>query len=206
MLLAAAIAAGCGTAPAEVDRGADPPVEAAQAELAEPAESPTADAAAPPAPATGAEAPADPPEPTTVVVPRIGVSHPLVPVGLHPDRTLVVPDDASVAGWYTGAPRPGQTGPSVVVGHNSWGGQAGVFHRLHELVAGDVIEVHHDDGSVVRFAVDRVEQHPKDRFPSESVYGDTAGEEIRVITCGGVFDRARGAHVDNVIVYGARVS
>jgi sortase (surface protein transpeptidase) len=170
-------------------------------------ESPPAAQATPaqatPAQATPAQAPSA--EPTTVVIPRIGVSHRLIPVGLHPDRTLVVPDDGQVAGWYTGAPRPGQRGPAVVTGHNSWRGATGVFYRLHQLSAGDLIEVHHDEGSVVRFRVDRLEQHPKDRFPTQTVYGNTAGPELRVITCGGAFDTARGSHVDNVIVFATRV-
>jgi hypothetical protein len=146
-----------------------------------------------------------PAEPTRVVVPRIRVDSSLVPVGLHPDRTLVVPDEAHVAGWYTGRPRPGEPGPAIVTGHNQWKGSLGVFWDLHRLVPGDVIEIHHDDGSVVRFEVDRLEQHPKDAFPTERVYGPTDDAEIRVITCGGVFDRSRRSHVDNVIAFGVRV-
>jgi sortase (surface protein transpeptidase) len=143
-------------------------------------------------------------QPTRVVVPRIGVDNPLVPVGLHADKSLVVPEQAHVAGWYTGRPRPGETGPAIVAGHNRWGGKSGVFERLHALSAGDVIEVHHDDGSVVRFEVDRLEQHPKAAFPTDRVYGPTDRAEIRVITCGGHFDRSRGSHVDNVIAFGVR--
>jgi hypothetical protein len=144
-------------------------------------------------------------EPTHVVVTRIGVRNPLVPVGLHPDRTLVVPEAAQVAGLYTGAPRPGETGPAVVVGHNAWQGARGVFARLHELRPGDVIEIHHDGGPVVRFAVERLEQHPKAAFPTEHVYGNTARSEIRVITCGGVFDRSQGRHLDNIVAFGVRI-
>lgn len=139
-----------------------------------------------------------------ITVPRIGVDATLMPVGLHPDHTLVVPDSAPLAGWYTGGPRPGETGPAVLVGHNFWHGVPGVFARLHELVTGDVVEVHHDDGSVVRFAVERLEQHRKDAFPSERVYGNTARQEVRIITCGGPFDHSQGRHLDNIIVFGVR--
>jgi hypothetical protein len=144
-------------------------------------------------------------EPSRVRIPRIGVDHPVAAVGLHPDRTLVVPDDPHVAGWYTGRPKPGDIGPAIITGHNQWSGQLGVFWDLHRLGARDVIEVHYDDGSVARFEIDRIEQHPKDAFPTERVYGDTDRAELRVITCGGHFDRGRRSHVDNVIAFGVLI-
>jgi sortase (surface protein transpeptidase) len=204
----------------------EPEPEPAPIPAAEPAPSPTAQAAAaPPAapPATPTPSPTPSPappvpapepsaaavarvaEPTRVVIPRIGVNNPMTPVGLHPDRTLVVPDEAKVAGWYTGAPRPGRTGPSVVVGHNTWKGSRGVFWDLRHLQPGDEIQIHHDDGSVVAFAVEKIEQYPKDAFPTQKVYGNTPRREIRVITCGGVFDQQRRSHRDNIVVYGVRI-
>lgn len=206
VVLLALLASGCATpatAP-DADAAAVDPRAVTATQPGEPAPQP------PQTIPDAAEAPAapdpTPPEPTRVVAPRIGVDNLLVGVGLHPDHTLVVPDDAAVAGWYTGAPRPGETGPAVIAGHNAWSGAQGVFARLHELVSGDLVEVHHDDGSVVRFVVERVEQHPKDAFPSERVYGNTPRQEVRVITCGGAFDAHAGAHVDNIIVFGARIS
>lgn len=198
------------------------PAPAAQAALAEPLarppeptpapaapEGPTEPVAAPAAPErptepVAAPAPPAPPEPARVLVPRIGVDNALTPVGLHPDLSLVVPDEAALAGWYTGAPRPGETGPSVLVGHNSWGGARGVFYRLHELLPGDEVAVAHDNGSVVRFTVERVEQYPKAAFPSERVYGNTDRQEVRIITCGGPFDPAQGRYLDNVVVFAVR--
>jgi hypothetical protein len=54
---------------------------------------------------------------------------------------------------------------------------------------------------VARFAVDRVEQHPKDDFPTGAVYGVTERPTLRLITCGGAFDRSVRSYVDNLIVY-----
>jgi hypothetical protein len=45
-----------------------------------------------------------------------------------------------------------------------------------------------------------VATYPKDRFPTDEVYGDTAGAELRLITCGGAFDRGAGSYTDNVVV------
>jgi sortase (surface protein transpeptidase) len=139
--------------------------------------------------------------PAELAIPSLGTRSPLMELGLEPDRTIQVPEDPDLAGWYTGGPKPGETGPAVIVGHvDSYTGP-GVFHRLGELAPGEEILIRRQDGSVARFAVTRVEQHPKDDFPTEAVYGDTDGRELRLVTCGGAFDRSARSYTDNVIVW-----
>jgi sortase family protein len=76
-----------------------------------------------------------------------------------------------------------------------------VFFRLRQLVPGDEIAVDRADGSTVVFAVERVERHPKDAFPTEAVYGPTPDARLRLVTCGGDFDRSTRHYVDNVVVF-----
>jgi hypothetical protein len=58
------------------------------------------------------------------------------------------------------------------------------------------------DGRRILFSVDRVEQHRKDAFPTNAVYGPTPETALRLITCGGPFEPALGDHYrDNVIVF-----
>lgn len=139
-----------------------------------------------------------------VEIPAIDVSTSLVSLGLNDDRTMEVPTDFAAAGWYRYGPTPGEDGPSVIAGHvDSHTGPA-VFYRLTELQPGDEVQVDGAEGPTT-FVVDRVEQHPKDAFPHEEVYGDTPGPQLRLITCGGVFDEAQRAHRDNIIVYASAV-
>lgn len=139
----------------------------------------------------------------TLEVPAIGVSTPLISLGLNEDGTMEVPEDFAEVGWYRYSPTPGEDGPAVLAGHvDSHTGPA-VFYRLTDLQPGDEVRVTGAEGTTTTFEVQRVEQHPKDAFPHEAVYGDTAGPELRLITCGGVFDRAEQAHRDNIIVYAA---
>lgn len=140
-------------------------------------------------------------EGATLEIPAIGVSAPLISLGLDENQAMEVPTNFAEAGWYRHSPTPGETGPSVIAGHvDSQTGPA-VFFRLTDLQAGDEVHVQRGDGTRTTFTVDRVEQHPKDAFPHDDVYGDTDGPELRLITCGGVFDRAQRAHRDNIIVY-----
>jgi len=61
------------------------------------------------------------------------------------------------------------------------------------------------DGRDVIFTVDTVEQHPKDRFPTEAVYGYTPDPSLRLVTCGGDFDRGARSYVDNIVVFASLV-
>ena len=92
-------------------------------------------------------------------------------------------------------------GPAVLAGHvDSTAGPA-VFWRLRDLAPGDEVLVDRADGTTARFTVTRVERHPKDAFPTDEVYGPTTGAELRLITCGGEFDRAARSYRDNVVVF-----
>jgi sortase (surface protein transpeptidase) len=144
---------------------------------------------------------ADVEAPIALAIPAIDVRTPLIELGLEPDRTVEVPEDPLLAGWYTGSPRPGAIGPATIVGHVDSSDGAGIFHRLHELQPGALIGVQRADRTVARFRVDRVERHPKDDFPSARVYGDTPAPELRIITCGGSFDRRARSYSDNVVVF-----
>ncbi|WP_245812080.1 class F sortase [Actinophytocola xinjiangensis] len=141
--------------------------------------------------------------PLWIDVPAIATHSSLVPLGLNDDRTVEVPpvEQPMQAGWYEHSPTPGQTGPSVVLGHVNGGGQDGIFARLHELKPGDEIRVGREDGQVARFVVDRTEQIPKKEFPADAVYGNTAEPELRLITCGGSFDDDADSYRDNIIAF-----
>jgi Sortase domain len=139
--------------------------------------------------------------PIRVEIPSIGVRAPIIRLGLNPNRTLEVPTDFGDAGWWSGGPRPGEPGPAVIVGHiDSYTGPA-VFYRLRELRPHATIVVIRRDGTRARFSVIGSEQYPKDHFPTARVYGATAGPTLRLITCGGEFDRSSGHYLDNTVVY-----
>ncbi|PRY51669.1 sortase family protein [Geodermatophilus tzadiensis] len=150
-------------------------------------------------------APASPAAPARVRVPPIGVDTPLVGLGLDAAGALEAPAAYDRAGWFAGGTVPGEVGPAVVAGHvDSVDGPA-VFARLRELVPGDEVLVDRTDGTTARFRVTDVERHPKDAFPTEAVYGPTADPQLRLVTCGGDFDRAARSYEDNVVVFATLV-
>ncbi len=143
--------------------------------------------------------------PVQLTIPAIGVRAPLIRLGLNPDGTLQVPASVSVAGWYDRSPRPGATGSAIIVGHiDSVAGPA-VFFWLHSLRPGDRAYVRRADGTLAVFRVTAVRSYLKDRFPTAAVYGPSPGPQLRLITCGGVFDRALRSYLSNVVVYAVEV-
>lgn len=142
--------------------------------------------------------PTGPPE--RVRVPRIRVDSPLAVLGLDPAGALVPPTDFDRAGWYGGGPAPGDPGPAVLAGHLDSRRGPAVFARLAELRRGDRVEVRRA-GRWLPFRVTGTLRVAKDHFPTARVYGPTPGPELRLVTCGGDFDRRRGHYRDNVVVF-----
>lgn len=146
--------------------------------------------------------------PVAVDIPRIGARSSLVELGLKQDRSLEVPpvSQPMQAGWYRNGPTPGEPGPAVILGHVDGSGSEGIFYRLGQLKPNDVINVQREDGTVARFAVQHVDRAPKSNFPTAAVYGSTPDPQLRVITCGGAFDRKAHSYLDNVIVFATLIS
>ena len=187
-MLAAVLLAGCSqTAPAGRSAAASP--------------SPTPTAAAGPAFESYQQVPTRPPLPVRLRIPSLQVDAPVGPVGTLPDRSVEVPDRWEEVGWFDGGARPGEDGPAALLGHVDSKAGPAVFVRLPQVRRGAVVEVVDAEGGVARFAVDRVQQYPKTRFPTEAVYLPVLRPELRLITCGGAFDRSTGHYVDNIVVY-----
>jgi len=145
-------------------------------------------------------------QPVRVQIPILGVTSRVMELGLEDDGSMEVPPGAYPVGWYDRSPTPGELGPSVLAGHVDWAGTPGAFFGLRELRAGDRVVVDRADGTAATFQVDRVEEHHKDDFPTDEVYGDIDHAGLRLITCGGRFDEETGDYLDNVIVFASLVS
>jgi sortase family protein len=139
--------------------------------------------------------------PVRVTIPAIGVDSTLTDIGVDAAGALVPPADFAQAGWFAAGPVPGEVGPAVLAGHVDDRSGPAVFFRLEDLTAGDQVVVTDGDGERHTFTVTRVEAYPKTAFATAEVYGPTAGPELRLITCGGTFDRSRRSYTDNVVVF-----
>lgn len=140
--------------------------------------------------------------PVRIKIPSIDVDVPLTALerdeegGLNPPP----PDDAKLAGWDAAGIMPGSTGTAVIAGHVDTRKGPAAFYGLGALKKGAKIKVPRKDGLTAHFVVDGVEEYEKDDFPSKKVYGQRARPELRLITCGGSFNKTDG-YSGNVVVF-----
>ena len=146
--------------------------------------------------------------PTSIKIPKIGAESSLISVMVNKNGKIAVPSVKTPmqAAWYRFSPVPGDVGPAIVLGHVDGSQQPGIFYKLHDVAPGDEVLVDRSDGKQLRFIVDHKDQVPKDRFPADAVYGNTDKPQLRLITCGGVFDNAVHSYKDNIVVYANLVS
>ncbi|MFN2636928.1 MAG: class F sortase [Gemmatimonadaceae bacterium] len=187
-LALAALLVGCGADPA-------PPAAAP----------PVVTSSATPAPkAAKRQAVADP---SRIQIPSIGVDSKLVELGLKENREMEVPPvptkpgQIGNAGWYTEGPKPGEVGGALIAGHvdNRFGPD--VFARLKELRKGAEIVVTDADGKTHAFVVERKTQTAKDKLDTAAIWGENRVPALRLITCGGSFDKASGHYTANVTIF-----
>jgi sortase (surface protein transpeptidase) len=141
------------------------------------------------------------PPPSRLEIPAIGVSAPIIKLGRNGDGTAQVPHSFSDAGWFEPGPEPGERGAAVLLGHVDSVSGPGVFYRLRALRRNDRIRVVLRNGKRLQFVVTGTMEAPKNRFPTKLVYKRTPGATLRLITCGGAFNRSTGHYVDNYIVF-----
>jgi len=141
--------------------------------------------------------------PTELRIDSINASSSLVPLGLNPDQTISVPpvNTPEQASWYRLGPTPGAAGPAIILGHVNGNGKDGIFAKLNQLKPGDQVKVTRADGKTAVFTVTKLQQVPKNTFPTVDVYGDTNDSELRLITCGGGFDKSKRSYVDSIIAF-----
>ena len=139
--------------------------------------------------------------PVRVQIPAVGIDSSLVSLGLLPDGTMQTPRTGFPAGWYTGAPTPGQRGPAIIAGHVDWAGHPGVFYNLRVLRPGDQVIVARADRTAAVFQVRRVAEFAKAAFPTGAVYGNLDHAGLRLITCGGSFDQRAQSYRDDIVAF-----
>ncbi|MEU9125351.1 class F sortase [Streptomyces sp. NPDC048506] len=178
-----------------VDTSADPKLESHPAVAA----SPSTKAATRAAP--GLEMPRSVPKRLTI--PVIAVDAPFTELTIGPTGQLNPPPagDRNLVGWYKDGVTPGERGAAIIAGHVDTKTGAAVFLQLESLKPGSTINIRREDGTVATFKVDSVETFNKARFPSDRVYADTPDAQLRIITCGGAYDRTVKDYVDNVVVF-----
>lgn len=142
--------------------------------------------------------------PTRLRIPSIDIDARILAVAQDTLHQVVVPSDISAVGWYEFGPAPGDsTGSCVLVAHRDGaGGGYGAFYDLGSVIPGNVIKVSMSDGTELEYRVVSREVVTKSWFSdnSDTFFTRFGKERLTLITCGGVYDKARGGYQSNIIV------
>lgn len=156
--------------------------------------------------ATGAAAAGQALPPVWLRIPVIGVDAGVDTVAVDRAGVLEPPSSVTRTGWWPGSAAPGGVGPSVIVGHLDSRTGPAVFAGLSMLKPGDTIAVGRVDGSTAVFRTRRLGLFTKSSFPTAQVYGRTANAQLRLVTCGGDYDRTARTYLGNLVVFADLVS
>ncbi|WP_405563999.1 class F sortase [Streptomyces sp. NBC_01180] len=153
-------------------------------------------------PGVPAHAPLPPATPTKLAIPALVIEAPVIGLELDRHGRLNTPPMSRPheVGWYRGGPAPGAAGTAVIVGHRDTRTGAAIFLNLNALHSGDLVNVTRADHRTAVFRVDSVKTYKKKDFPDSKVYGNTGRPELRLLTCGGTFDKKSG-YGANVVVF-----
>ena len=138
--------------------------------------------------------------PTRVIIAALHIDGPVIPVGVNAASQLDVPPDARTLVWYRNGPSPGGPGSAVIAGHLNWRGTTGIFARLDKTPVGATITVVYDDGSQQDFIVSAVELVSKPAVAVDGIFAREGEPLLRLITCGGEFEKAVRSYRSNVVV------
>ncbi|WP_137994674.1 class F sortase [Streptomyces exfoliatus] len=156
------------------------------------------------APLPPAHRPMNPAEPRRVEIPSLGIAAPVVGRGLDGTGAVDPPpfEMPRTVGWFRTGTHPGAAGAALFVGHVDTATRPAVFYALSSARPGATVKVTRTDGSIAVFTIDDVQVFSRENFDARKVYGRRQADraELRLITCGGTFDRATGTYTANVVV------
>lgn len=146
--------------------------------------------------------------PVSLDIPSIDVHAKIIALGLNRDGTLTVPplSHPYLTSWYDKGPVPGQPGAAAILGHvDAASVGPAVFYHLGKLRPGARIYVRLRDRLTVVFETYSVALYDKTKFPTARVFGHTSWPTLRLITCGGLYDRQTGHYLGNVVAFASYI-
>jgi len=137
--------------------------------------------------------------PVEVRIAEIGLAAPIMSVGVDEQNQFDVPE-ADTVGWYQYSSSPGDDGATVLAAHVDYGGVAGAFFNLADVLPGETLELEMDDGSVLRYKVTGNTEYDKTELPANDLFRKDGSPVLQLITCGGTFNPDERSYNANVVV------
>lgn len=144
--------------------------------------------------------------PVRLTIPKLGVSAGFQLNGTAADGTIEIPTNVTDVGWYTGSPRPGEKGNSIITGHvaqirRSVVTKQGVFFNLNTLQPGDTLSVQNDKGETITFVVRESRLYDPAADATDVFNSRDNGAHLVIITCEGTWNQAQLSYSKRLVVF-----
>ena len=144
--------------------------------------------------------------PAYIKIPAIGVSAPVVSVGLTSDGAMDVPKGPEGTAWFDLGPRPGEIGSAVISGHYGWKNNIpAVFDNLYKLKKGDQIYVEDERGVITTFVVRESKIYGENQNATDVFSSSDGKSRLNLITCVGAWNKARKSYSNRLVVFADKV-
>ncbi|MPZ51311.1 MAG: sortase [Acidimicrobiia bacterium] len=141
------------------------------------------------------------PKPNRLMIPDLGIDAAIIPLGVAEGGNMALPENVSEVGWYRHGATPAQPGSAVLAAHVDMEGSGpGVFFHLDSLEEGSTFAVGFEDGTRHSFRVVSTEEVPKSAVDMDELFTRRGKSLVRLVTCGGAFDRDARSYEENIIV------
>lgn len=144
--------------------------------------------------------------PVEFIVSTLGITAPIVNVGLTPEGNMDVPSSEAALGWYEGGTLPGNAGPAVLAGHTGHPARPSVFRQLEQLKKKDQIAVKDSDGKAASFEITDIATYTPESAPRERIFGPTTATRLAIITCSGEWLPQQNTYSHRLVIYTVRVT
>lgn len=144
--------------------------------------------------------------PVRLKIPKINVDAGFQYNGLTAGGAMEIPNNIFDAGWYTGSPRPGEKGSSVISGHVAriQGGimtKPGIFFDLNKLRPGDNIYVLNDKGETAIFTVRESRLYNPAADATDVFASKDGGAHLNLITCEGYWNADQVSYSERLVIF-----
>ena len=143
-----------------------------------------------------------PNDPKKLKIASINVDAFLQNVGVDQNKSVAVPNNVHMGGWFVDSVRPGEKGLSIIDGHYDGRVQTeAIFKDLDKVRPDDRIVVEFGNGSTKTFRVSKVTTTTIAEAASVLFSQDPqATNQLNLITCGGTYLRDAKTYDKRVIV------
>ncbi|MGH7217916.1 MAG: sortase domain-containing protein [Candidatus Microsaccharimonas sp.] len=145
--------------------------------------------------------------PRVLTIDSIDVRARILQMGVTASSAIQAPINIFDSGWYTGSAKPGTPGISFIDAHASGATREGLFAYLDTLKAGNIITVERGDGTVLKYAVRKLETKKLSDINMSQVLSPQDGitEGLTLMTCTGKWMADEKTYDQRAIVYAERI-